>query len=157
MSLKQHLAYWKLFNKTIVFTNGCFDILHPGHLASLQLAAGYGDVLLVGLNSDASVRRLKGDHRPINQQQARAMMLAGFSFVDGVIIFEEDTPRDLIVDIMPNYLVKGGDYRPEQIAGAAEVLQHGGEVVLNPIIEGFSTTSIIEKTKKQTGHDENRS
>ncbi len=141
------IAQWKILGKKIAFTNGCFDLLHPGHIASLMEAAQHGDYLIVGLNSDASVKRLKGPERPINTQESRALLLAALTMVDGVVLFEEDTPLELIKKIMPDVLVKGGDYTVEQIAGAREVIANGGKVVINPIVEGFSTTNIIEKFK----------
>lgn len=143
----QKAAQWRLLSKKIAFTNGVFDILHQGHIYSLSQAAKEADCLIVGLNSDASVKRLKGEARPINNQDARALMLASLIMVDAVVIFEEDTPVELIKAIMPDVLVKGGDYTVEQIAGAKEVIAHGGRVVINPILDGFSTTAIIEKAK----------
>ncbi|MGG9972305.1 D-glycero-beta-D-manno-heptose 1-phosphate adenylyltransferase [Ferruginibacter sp. SUN002] len=136
---------WKLLGKKIVFTNGVFDILHEGHIASLSSAASFGDVLIVGVNADSSVKRLKGDSRPINNQDARALLLASLVITDAVIIFEEDTPLNLIQHIMPDVLVKGGDYTIEQIVGAKEVTANGGEVKIVPLVEGISTTAIIQK------------
>jgi D-beta-D-heptose 7-phosphate kinase/D-beta-D-heptose 1-phosphate adenosyltransferase len=133
--------------KNIAFTNGVFDIIHPGHIFSLSQAAKEADYLIVGVNSDDSVKRLKGNERPIISQDSRALVLASLIVVDAVIIFEEDTPLELINAIKPDVLVKGGDYTIEQIAGAKEVIANGGRVVINPIAEGFSTTSIIEKIK----------
>jgi D-beta-D-heptose 7-phosphate kinase/D-beta-D-heptose 1-phosphate adenosyltransferase len=146
--LQRKLAQWKLLGKTISFTNGCFDILHEGHIASLTEAASHADLLIVGLNSDASVKRLKGESRPVNNENSRALILASLSMVDAVVIFSEDTPRDLIVNIKPNFLVKGGDYKVEEIAGAKEVIEAGGKVIINPIVEGFSTTGLIHKLQK---------
>ncbi len=146
-ALEQELRRWRVKNKTIAFTNGVFDILHEGHIASLSQAATYADVLIVGVNSDASVKRLKGDSRPVNNENARALVLASLVMTDGIILFEEDTPLDLIKTIMPDVLVKGGDYKIEQIAGSKEVLANGGQVILADIIEGISTTGIIEKMK----------
>lgn len=141
---------FKKFNvgKNIVFTNGCFDILHIGHMRYLQEAAKLGDILVVGLNSDASVKRLKGTSRPINSELERAEMLCAFEFVDYVIIFEEDTPLELIKKIQPDVLVKGGDYENEYIIGTNEVESRGGKLVLIPFVEGKSTTNIIEKIQK---------
>ncbi len=144
--LKQVNA-WRLVGKKIVFTNGVFDIVHQGHIASLTEAASYGDILIIGLNADASVKRLKGPTRPINDENARAIVLASFLQTDAIILFEEDTPLEIIKAIMPDVLVKGGDYTIEQIAGAKEVLANGGEVKIAAIIEGVSTTTIIEKMK----------
>jgi len=138
----------KLLSKSIVFTNGCFDILHPGHIASLSDAAREGDFLVVGLNADASARRLKGEGRPVMDQQSRALMLASLIMVDAVVIFDEDTPLELIQLIQPDVLVKGGDYSIEQIVGAREVMAAGGRVVINPLLPGFSTTGIIGKIQK---------
>jgi rfaE bifunctional protein nucleotidyltransferase chain/domain len=138
---------WKLLCKTISFTNGCFDILHPGHIASLSDAASEADFLIVGLNSDASANRLKGAGRPVMDEQARALMLASLVMVDAVVIFEEDTPLELIELVKPDVLIKGGDYTIEQIVGAKEVIASGGRVVINPIVAGFSTTGIIGKIR----------
>ena len=139
---------WKYFGKTFAFTNGCFDILHQGHIFSLTKAASEADYLIVGLNSDKSVERLKGPGRPVNPQESRAIVLASLVMVDAVIIFEEDTPLNLVKTLLPDVMVKGGDYRVNEIAGAGEVIAAGGRVVINPILEGFSTTSIIERAKK---------
>ncbi len=139
---------WKLLNKTISFTNGCFDILHPGHIASLSDAAREADFLVVGLNSDGSAHRLKGEGRPVMDEKSRALMLASMMIVDAVVIFDEDTPLDLIETIRPDVLVKGGDYTIEQIVGAKEVISAGGRVVINPILPGFSTTGVIGKINK---------
>ena len=129
--------------KRLVFTNGVFDLLHKGHIYSLSQAAKQGDVLIIGLNSDVSVKRLKGEGRPVNDQDARALILAALSMVDAVVIFEEETPLQLISAILPGVLVKGGDYTVDQIAGAKEVIANGGKVVINPIVDGFSTSAII--------------
>ncbi|HMZ46329.1 MAG TPA: D-glycero-beta-D-manno-heptose 1-phosphate adenylyltransferase [Chitinophagaceae bacterium] len=146
-ALVKQVAIWKKFNKTIAFTNGCFDILHDGHIYSLSQAAKEADYLIVAVNSDSSIKKIKGEDRPINHQQSRAMMLASFAIIDAVIIFEEDTPYNLITTLLPNVLVKGGDYTINQIIGAEEVIKNGGNVVINPIIQGFSTTGIINKIK----------
>jgi rfaE bifunctional protein nucleotidyltransferase chain/domain len=131
--------------KKIVFTNGCFDILHKGHVTYLQEARRLGDLLVVGLNSDASVKRLKGSERPINNELDRAYVLSSLRCVDFVEIFTEDTPLNLIKNIMPNILVKGGDWQIDQIVGAKEVLESGGEVLSLQFVDGYSTTSIIKK------------
>lgn len=136
---------WRVTGKTVAFTNGCFDILHRGHIFSLSQAAKEADYLIVGLNSDASTKQLKGPGRPINDQQARAIVMASLLMVDMVVVFDEDTPLELIKVIMPDVLVKGGDYTEEQIAGAKEVKANGGRIVINPIVEGFSTTNILSK------------
>ena len=146
--LQKLIFQWKYFGKTFAFTNGCFDILHQGHIFSLTKAASEADYLIVGLNSDKSVERLKGPGRPVNQQESRAIVLASLVMVDAVIIFEEDTPLNLVKALLPDVMVKGGDYRVNEIAGAGEVIAAGGRVVINPILEGFSTTSIIERAKK---------
>ncbi|MCB5261143.1 MAG: D-glycero-beta-D-manno-heptose 1-phosphate adenylyltransferase [Candidatus Cloacimonetes bacterium] len=136
-----------LSGQQIVFTNGCFDIIHAGHVAYLSQAKALGDILVVGLNSDASVKRLKGDSRPINTQQNRALVLAAFSFVDYVVIFEQNTPLALIKEVEPDILVKGGDWQASEIVGADYVMAHGGRVQSLSFVEGLSTTSIIEKLK----------
>ena len=137
----------KVTAKTIAFTNGCFDILHEGHIYSLSQAAKEADILIVGVNADASVRRIKGEHRPVNNQHSRSLILASLLIVDAVVIFEEDTPLELIKKIMPDVLVKGGDYTIETIVGGKEVIANGGLVIINPLIKNFSTTGIIEKIK----------
>ncbi len=147
-TLQRQLAVWRFLGKKIAFTNGCFDILHKGHIYSLSQAAQTADILIVGLNSDDSTKRLKGPSRPVNDQDARALVLASLVIVDAVILFHEDTPLELIKSILPDVLVKGGDYTVDQIAGAKEVIANGGEVIINPILEGYSTTGIIEALKK---------
>jgi D-glycero-beta-D-manno-heptose 1-phosphate adenylyltransferase len=142
-AIVQQVAQWRLSSKKIAFTNGVFDILHQGHIFSLSQAAREGHYLVVGLNADASVKRLKGDSRPVNNEASRALLLASMIMVDAVVLFEEDTPLELIKSILPDVLVKGGDYTAEQVAGSTEVIANGGRVVINPILEGFSTTSII--------------
>lgn len=137
----------KLHNHKIVFTNGCFDVLHFGHVQYLLEAKKLGDLLVVGLNSDTSVRRLKGESRPINGEKERAFVLAALAFVDYVVVFEEDTPKELIEVVKPNVLVKGGDYKIENIVGADFVMQNGGTVTTIPFVEGFSSTHIIEQLK----------
>ena len=146
--LQRKVAEWKKQGKTIAFTNGCFDILHAGHIASLLQASKEGDKLVVALNADSSVKGLKGSNRPVNNEEARAVVMAALGMVDAVTIFLEPTPREVIVAIKPHVLVKGGDYKVEDIAGAKEVIESGGKVVINPIVEGFSTTSIIDRMKK---------
>jgi D-glycero-beta-D-manno-heptose 1-phosphate adenylyltransferase len=145
---KRKIAQWKVLGKTVAFTNGCFDIIHRGHIFSLSQAAQEADYLIVGLNSDASTRRLKGPARPINDEQSRALVIAALEIVDHVVLFEEDTPLELIKSLLPDVLVKGGDYTVEQIAGAKEVIANGGNVIINPIIEGFSTTGLVDKISK---------
>jgi rfaE bifunctional protein nucleotidyltransferase chain/domain len=138
----------KVMGKKVVFTNGVFDMLHEGHIASLSRAAAEGDFLVVAVNGDGSVKKLKGESRPVNNENSRALLIASLLIVDAVIIFHEDTPLELIQQLLPDVMVKGGDYTVEQIAGAKEVIANGGRVVINPIVEGFSTTGIIEKMKK---------
>ena len=140
-------AQWRVLDKKIAFTNGVFDILHQGHIFSLSQAAKEADYLIVGVNADVSVKRLKGETRPINNQESRSLVLASMVMVDAVVIFEEDTPLELIKTIMPDVLVKGGDYTLEKIAGAKEVIAAGGRVIINPILNGFSTSSIIQQAK----------
>lgn len=132
----------------LVFTNGCFDVLHRGHAEYLQHARRLGDVLVVGLNADDSVRRLKGPGRPVNPEDDRAYLLASLAAVDVVTLFAEDTPRELIAALLPDVLVKGGDYRPEQVAGAEEVVAAGGTVVIAPLVPGRSTTSILQRGRE---------
>lgn len=146
--LQRKLAAWRLGNQKIVFTNGCFDILHAGHVQSLAGAASFGNRLIVGLNSDASVKRLKSESRPIQNQDARALLLAAFQFVDLVVIFEEDTPENLIHLVNPDVMVKGGDYKIEDIVGAQWVLDQGGKVELINYLSNSSSTNIIKKIKE---------
>ncbi|MFT4094637.1 MAG: D-glycero-beta-D-manno-heptose 1-phosphate adenylyltransferase [Niabella sp.] len=136
---------WKQQGQKVVFTNGVFDILHAGHIQSLGSARDCGDRLIIGLNADASVKRLKGESRPIIGQQDRARLLAALFFVDAVIFFEEDTPVKLIEALLPDVLVKSADYSMDNIAGAKEVIASGGEVKIMPFVEGLSTTKIIDK------------
>ena len=132
----------------IVFTNGCFDLIHRGHVDYLSRARDLGDVLVVGLNSDASVRRLKGDSRPVSNQQSRAEVLAAFAFVDFVVLFDEDTPLKLIEAVIPDILVKGGDYSHDTVVGADFVEQHGGRLELLSLVPGESTTRLVERMRK---------
>lgn len=134
--------------KKIVFTNGCFDILHRGHVEYLSKAAAFGDVMVVGLNTDTSVKRLKGPSRPVNDEYARAFVLAGLEFVSAVVLFDEDTPYNLIKKVQPDFLVKGSDYKPENIVGYDIVTAKGGKVVTVDLVEGYSTTKTIEKMQK---------
>ena len=147
-SLTSHLSTWRAQGLSVVFTNGCFDLLHRGHIEYLSKASDMGDVLVVGLNTDASVRRLKGNGRPVNNEEARALVLASLSFVDAVVLFDEDTPYELIKAVHPDVLVKGADYKPEEIVGYDVVTSYGGTVQTVPLVEGYSTTSIIERTAK---------
>jgi rfaE bifunctional protein nucleotidyltransferase chain/domain len=148
-TLLNKVKNWKSEGKKIVFTNGVFDLLHLGHITYMAKAAELGDKLIIGLNSDASVKRLKGENRPVNDQSNRAALLATMYFIDAVVVFEEDTPLNLITQIMPNILVKGADYSVENIAGAKEVLANGGEVKTITLVEGHSSTNIINKIKSQ--------
>jgi D-beta-D-heptose 7-phosphate kinase/D-beta-D-heptose 1-phosphate adenosyltransferase len=138
---------WKAEGKRVVFTNGCFDILHAGHVSLLEAARSEGDILLVGLNDDASVRRLKGAARPINPERDRALVLAALRSVDGVIQFAEDTPLNLIELLRPDVLVKGGDYTEATIVGAEVVKGNGGMVRIIPLVEGRATTNVVEKIR----------
>jgi rfaE bifunctional protein nucleotidyltransferase chain/domain len=148
--LKANIAVWKSEGKKVVFTNGVFDLLHLGHITYLAKAAELGDKLVIGLNTDASVKRLKGESRPINDQSNRAALLAALFFVDAVILFDEDTPRNLIANLLPDVLIKGADYTIDNIAGAKEVLANGGEVKTITLVDGYSSTNIINKIKAQT-------
>jgi len=146
--LGRTLALWRFKDRKVVFTNGCFDLLHKGHVTYLAQAAELGDMMVVGLNSDASVKKLnKGVNRPIQDQDSRALILASLESVGAIIIFDEDTPADLIKFVQPDVLVKGGDWKPEQIAGYDTVKAKGGEVTVIEFIPGFSTTSIEKKIK----------
>ena len=144
-TLEHQLNRLRFFNKKIVFTNGCFDLLHTGHIDCLCKAADLGDALVVGLNSDESVRRLKGKNRPINNEKQRALILASLGFVSTVVLFEEDTPFNLISKIKPDVLVKGGDYSPDQVAGADIVIAGGGQVKIIDLLPGYSTTEIEKR------------
>lgn len=148
-NLPSRLARWRFQDKKIVFTNGCFDLLHYGHIDYLAAARALGDILIVGINSTASVQRLKGKHRPIKDDITRQHLLASLFFVDAVIEFPEDTPLKLIQLIQPDILVKGGDWAVENIVGGELVLAKGGEVKSLPFVEGYSTTAIEEKIKKK--------
>ena len=142
------VRHWKELGEKIVFTNGCFDILHAGHIHLLREAKNLGDRLLIGLNSDQSVQNLKGPDRPFNTEDARASVLESLSMVDEVTIFQEDTPHELVKEIIPHVLVKGGDYSIENVVGADTVRASGGEVVLIPILKGYSTSDLITRIRK---------
>ena len=142
------VRHWKELDEKIVFTNGCFDILHAGHIHLLREAKNLGDRLLIGLNSDQSVQNLKGPDRPFNTEDARASVLESLSMVDEVTIFQEDTPHELVKEIIPHVLVKGGDYSIENVVGADTVRASGGKVVLIPILKGYSTSDIITRIRK---------
>lgn len=139
------LNMWQFKEERIVFTNGCFDVVHRGHVEYLAKSAELGTKLIIGLNTDASVRRLKGENRPINDEYARALLLASFVFVNKVILFDEDTPLELIRVVQPDVLVKGSDYKPENIVGYDVVKAKGGEIATIDFVPGFSTTSILQK------------
>jgi rfaE bifunctional protein nucleotidyltransferase chain/domain len=146
--LQRVIAIWKFKDRKVVFTNGCFDILHKGHVSYLAQAADLGDNLIVGLNSDASVKKLnKGPERPIQDQDSRALILASLHLVSAVIIFDEETPAELIKLVQPDVLVKGGDWKPEQIVGYDTVKARGGEVISIDFLPGYSTTAIEQKIK----------
>ncbi len=147
-SLQKALNRWRFYEKKIVFTNGCFDLLHYGHVDYLSKAKDLGDVLIVGLNTDSSVKRLKGKHRPLQDENSRATILASLQFVDAVVLFDEDTPYNLISLIHPAVLVKGSDYKPEQIVGYDILQTYHGEVKTIDFVLGFSTSAIEEKIRK---------
>ncbi len=139
----------ELHRRKIVFTNGCFDLLHVGHVTYLAQAKALGDVLVIGLNTDASVRRLKGPDRPVNKQDARALVLAALESVDYVVFFDEDTPYNIITQVKPDILVKGGDYEIDNIVGSDFVRARGGQVLTIPFVDGFSTSNILEQIKEK--------
>lgn len=145
--LKERIKSWQAQGNKVVLSNGCFDILHLGHIDYLEQASQLGDKLVIGLNSDESVKQLKGPNRPVNSEKARARILAALGFVDGVTVFSEETPKELIEYLLPNVLVKGADYNIENIVGAKTVLENGGEVKTINLVEGYSTTNIIENLK----------
>ncbi|NOQ25326.1 MAG: D-glycero-beta-D-manno-heptose 1-phosphate adenylyltransferase [Bacteroidales bacterium] len=147
-NIESYLTYWKLKNQKIVFTNGCFDILHRGHVEYLAQAANHGDVLIIGVNTDSSVRRIKGETRPVQDEYARSILLASLSFVSAIVLFDDDTPYNLIKRVQPDVLIKGSDYSIKDIIGSDIVIAKGGKVITIDFIEGYSTTSIIEKLKK---------
>ena len=148
-ALLDRLKVWRREGKSIVFSNGCFDILHRGHVEYLSKAADLGDILVIGLNTDASVKRLKGPSRPVNDEKARAVVLAALQFVDAVVFFDEDTPYNLIKCVRPDVLVKGKDYKAEDIVGYDIVTNSGGRVETIELVEGFSTTKVIEALKSE--------
>ena len=141
--LKNFLKKAKKEGKKIVFTNGCFDILHAGHVRIIEFSKSQGDLLILGLNTDASIKRLKGPSRPINKEKDRAIVVSALQAVDGVVLFKEDTPLNLIKTIKPDILVKGADYTKENVVGR----KYAGKVVLCPLVKGKSTTNIIKKAK----------
>ena len=145
----QILKEWKSDGNKIVFTNGCFDLIHLGHLEILARSADLGNKLIVGINSDKSIRRIKGKSRPIIEEDSRAKQLAAIEFIDAVILFNEDTPYDLISFINPDIITKGGDYKKNDIVGNQLINKEQGEVVIIPLTQGYSTTSILEKIKNE--------
>ena len=145
--LKTQIDSWKKSGEKIVFTNGCFDIVHRGHIEVLANTADLGEKLIIGLNSDCSIEKLKGENRPILNEKSRALLLASLTFVDAIVLFSEETPINLISMLLPNVLAKGGDYDINTIVGHKIVQDNGGEVILVPFIDGFSSTNIIEKIK----------
>ena len=147
-NLALKVSQWKKNKMKVAFTNGCFDILHLGHLEILTKSKEFGDRLIVAVNSDESVRKLKGKERPINDFQTRSHMLASFSFVDYVVEFSDDTPIKLIQKIKPNFLIKGGDYQKKDIVGNDIVSSYGGETIIIPLIDGLSSTNTINKINK---------
>jgi rfaE bifunctional protein nucleotidyltransferase chain/domain len=147
--VKSTITGWQAAGNKVVFTNGVFDLLHIGHVTYLAKAAELGDKLVIGLNSDSSVKRIKGEDRPINDKNNRAALLAALFFVDAIVIFDEDTPLELITALMPDILVKGADYSVENIVGAREVMANGGEVKTIEFVAGHSSTSIIQKIKER--------
>jgi len=138
---------WKNSGEKIVFTNGCFDIIHRGHIEVLARTADLGDKLIVGLNSDSSIEKIKGENRPIINEQSRAILLSALNFVDAIIIFPEENPLNLISNLMPDVLAKGGDYEISTIVGHEMIQENGGEVILIPFVDGFSSSNIITKIK----------
>lgn len=145
---KEVIQTWKNSGLEVVFTNGCFDILHLGHVDYLEKAKAKGDRLIVAVNEDESVRKLKGESRPINDENARARLMAALGFVDAVVLFGEDTPFELIGELIPDILVKGNDYKISNIVGADIVIENGGKVETIDLVEGYSTTKIVEQIKK---------
>ena len=146
--VKEILTAWKKAGEVIVFTNGCFDIIHLGHVDYLEKARNLGDKLVIGLNTDSSIKKLKGSGRPILDEHARSRILASFEFIDAVILFSEETPLNLIREVSPDILVKGNDYNPQNIVGADFVKSYGGKVITIELIPGYSTSGIIKKIKE---------
>ncbi len=148
IELENQVNAWKQAGEEVVFTNGCFDIIHRGHIEVLAQTADLGSKLIVGLNSDSSIQKLKSKNRPIIDEQSRAILLASFSFVDAIVLFSEETPIKLISALKPDVLAKGGDYKINTIVGHKIVQENGGQVILVPFVDGFSSTAIIDKIKK---------
>lgn len=147
-SIDQMLSIWRFQHKKIVFTNGCFDILHLGHVDYLSKAADLGDILIVGINTDASVRRLKGPERPLNDEKARTILIASLHFVDAVVLFDQPTPYEIIQLVQPDVLVKGKDYKVDEIVGYDIVTKKGGSVETIELVEGYSTSGLINKIQR---------
>ena len=145
----QECQKWKKESKNIVFTNGCFDLLHKGHIDLLKKSLGFGDILIVGLNSDRSIKRLKGSSRPIENKRTRVKKLLKLNIISGLCIFDNETPLELIKVIKPDVLVKGGDYEPNKIIGSSEVIKEGGMIKIVPLLPGYSTTRSIEKMRRE--------
>lgn len=143
--LERNLAYWRFRDQKIVFTNGCFDILHLGHIDYLSKAADHGNILIIGVNTDASVSRIKGPQRPLQDEESRSVILASLKFVDAVVLFDEDTPYELIRQIQPDILVKGADYKPEDIVGYDIVMAKDGKVITLDFLPGYSTSGIEKR------------
>jgi len=146
-NLITQVTTWRKSGKKIVFTNGCFDIIHRGHIEVLARSADLGNKLIVGLNSDSSIQKLKGKGRPIIDEHSRAILLAGLDFIDAIILFSEETPLNLITTLKPDILAKGGDYKINTIVGHEIIQKNGGEVILVPFVDGFSSTNLINKIK----------
>ncbi len=146
--LAEQIAAWKSEGMKIVFTNGCFDLIHPGHVDYLAKAASLGDKLIIAVNTDQSVQKLKGPDRPIQNQDSRAFILSAMEFTSAVVLFDEDTPAEIIALLKPDILVKGADYAVDQVVGADFVIKNGGSVVLLPYLKGFSTSAIEQKIRK---------
>ena len=146
-SLKEQVTNWKKAGEKVVFTNGCFDLIHRGHIEVLAQTADLGDKLIIGLNSDVSIKKLKGGSRPIIDEKSRVILLASLSFVDAIVLFSEETPLNLISNLNPDILAKGGDYKINTIVGHEIIRKNGGKVILIPFIEGFSSSNIIDKIK----------
>ncbi len=143
--ISKKIAYWNFLDKKIVFTNGCFDVIHLGHIMYLSKAADIGNILIVGLNTDESVKRIKGNNRPINNQHARSITIASLFFVDAVILFDEDSPLELIRKVKPQIIVKGSDYSNDEIVGSDLVKSYGGDVATIDYVDGYSSSEIIKK------------
>lgn len=146
-SLKEQVTNWKKAGEKVVFTNGCFDLIHRGHIEVLAQTADLGDKLIIGINSDVSIKKLKGESRPIIDEKSRVILLASLSFVDAIVLFSEETPLNLISNLNPDVLAKGGDYKINTIVGHDIIRKNGGEVILVPFVEGFSSSNIVDKIK----------